>query len=92
MHITSYLVAVFAATTMALPGTTTNAEIGDYIPTPEEAAVFNQTLPELEKRGHYGWFASFATKDRDCLGGFAPPRPKVTNSDCIPISPSTKSD
>ena len=87
MQITSYLVATFAAITLALPGTTTNTEIEDYIPTPEDAAIFNQTLPELEKRGHYGWFASFATADRGCLKGFAPPRPKVTNSDCIPFHP-----
>ena len=89
MQIATYILLALAATTTALPGAVpefTTTDVADYEATPTDAALFNQSLPELEKRGHYGWIASFATKDHGCKGGYAEPRPKI-HSKCITFHP-----
>lgn len=90
MQLTTYLLVALAASTTALPGTVpepATANIADYEPTPEDAAIFNQTLPELEKRGHYGWITSFANTDPQCKGGYAGARPKVKGKKCVKFHP-----
>ena len=76
-----------AASTTALPNAVPEPEtdIVDYVPTPEAAAIFNQTLPELEKRFNYGWVGSMATADRQCQGKWST-RPKIKGK-CVKFDP-----
>lgn len=69
------------------PPSTTPEMLPSYIsPNATIRAIFNQTLPPLESRGHYGWVASFWNGDPECKGGYSGPRPKIKSS-CVEFHP-----
>ena len=73
--------SLLASASFALPTTTTTTANID-----NAAVNFNETLPSLDKRGHYGWVAAFADNDLECKAGYALPRPKI-KSDCVKFEP-----
>ena len=77
--------SLLASTSFALPTTTTTTANID-----NAAVNFNETLPSLDKRGHYGWVAAFADNDLECKAGYALPRPKI-KSDCVKFEPVSTS-
>jgi len=80
MQFTSLLLLVLGATTLATPIDILDAPSADI------NSTSSTTEQHLEKRGTYGWIASFADGDSSCKGGYAEPRPQI-KKDCINFSP-----
>ena len=102
MHLPIYLLTTLLATTASATSSLSHSHSDPHPPLPSptppetlpsnispnatDAAIFNQTLPPLESRGHYGWVTSFANSDPLCRGGYGGARPKIKSS-CVEFHP-----
>lgn len=80
MQLTCLLLLALGATTLATPIDIPDPSFPDFNGT----SAF--TGHELEKRGTYGWLASYRTSDTSCNQGYAGDRPKISKS-CINFVP-----
>ena len=80
MQLTPLLLLALGATTLATPIDISDASSDINGTTSSPAA------PRLEKRGTYGWIASYSDLDFKCRGGYADNRPEIS-TDCVNFTP-----
>ncbi len=80
MQLTPLLFLALGATTLATPIDISDASSDINGTTSSPAA------PRLEKRGTYGWIASYSDLDFKCRGGYADNRPEIS-TDCVNFTP-----
>jgi len=81
MQLTSLLLLALGATTLATP-----IEISDASSDKTNGTTSSSTEHRLEKRGTYGWIASYSDLDFKCHGGYADNRPEIS-TDCVNFTP-----
>ncbi len=81
MQLTSLLLLALGATKLATP-----IDISDASSDNTNGTTSSSTEHRLEKRGTYGWIASYSDLDFKCRGGYADNRPEIS-TDCVNFTP-----